>query len=155
MYIIGNAEQLASASKMWRTVINDLAADNAVGPGFPISCHRHKEVVYVDQPGRLALVSPDGESNYATAILIIGGCNPPCDGQLGQCGHRCRRKVSTFYETTLDPTADNLQCHADDAFTLGVGTRASFVALTIAGTARYYMRTLCFPAATLQMFSGV
>lgn len=79
MYILGNAEQLAEASDMWRSVVNDLADQDAVGPGFPISCKRHGQVVYIDAPGKLPLMSPNG------------GCNKPCDKILIKCGHKCTR----------------------------------------------------------------
>lgn len=79
MYILGNAEQLAAASDMWRSVVNDLADQDAVGPGFPIRCKRHEQVVYIDAPGKLPLVSPNG------------GCNKPCDKTLIKCGHKCTR----------------------------------------------------------------
>lgn len=79
MYILGNAEQLAGASDMWRSVVNDLADQGAVGPGFPICCKRHGQVVFIDAPGKLPLVSPNG------------GCNQPCDKTLVKCGHKCTR----------------------------------------------------------------
>lgn len=79
MYILGNAEQLAEGSDMWRSVVNDLADQDAVGPGFPICCKRHGQVVYIDAPGKLPLMSPNG------------GCNKPCDKILIKCGHKCTR----------------------------------------------------------------
>jgi len=58
---------MAARSEMWSSVINELADLDAVGPGFPIACARHKEVIIVDQPGRLELVSPDG--TYVLSFL--------------------------------------------------------------------------------------
>lgn len=61
MYILGNADQLAARSDMWRTIINELDADGAVGPALPISCKRHREITLVDTPDMLKMASPDGE----------------------------------------------------------------------------------------------
>ncbi|KAJ3544380.1 hypothetical protein NM688_g5751 [Phlebia brevispora] len=85
LFILGNAKDLASRSKMWRTVINLLEKDDGVGNGFPIICHRHPEDVQcVSKPGQLPRIAPDG------------GCLRQCDARLG-CGHMCPFK-----------------CHSDD-----------------------------------------
>lgn len=62
MYILGNAHNLASKSKMWRSVIEELEKDDAVGDGLPVSCHQHPEhVQLISQPGQLPLFAPDGQ----------------------------------------------------------------------------------------------
>ncbi|CUA71425.1 NFX1-type zinc finger-containing protein 1 [Mus musculus] [Rhizoctonia solani] len=85
MYIFGNAPELAQGSNMWATVLQELHQAGNIGTGLPISCQRHPDYVeWVDQPGRLPIVSPDG------------GCLRPC-AELLPCGHVCPFK-----------------CHSDD-----------------------------------------
>ncbi|KDQ57638.1 hypothetical protein JAAARDRAFT_270513 [Jaapia argillacea MUCL 33604] len=85
LFILGNGTNMASRSKMWRAVMEELEKNNAVGHGFPIVCHRHPDVVeYVGNPGELPRIAPDG------------GCLKPCDSKL-KCGHLCPYK-----------------CHSDD-----------------------------------------
>ncbi|KAF8210466.1 P-loop containing nucleoside triphosphate hydrolase protein [Mycena galopus ATCC 62051] len=80
LFILGNAPQLASRSRMWREVIEQLEDVDCVGPAFPIACHRHPdEVKQVSEPGRLVLFAPDG------------GCLQPCNYRL-KCGHVCHYK---------------------------------------------------------------
>lgn len=61
MYILGNAEQLASASPMWATIVKELSDHDAIGPGFPIACDNHDYAQIINEPGMLPLVSPDGK----------------------------------------------------------------------------------------------
>ncbi|KAJ7647110.1 hypothetical protein FB45DRAFT_821739 [Roridomyces roridus] len=85
LFILGNAAQLASRSKMWQTVTEELSAANCLGPAFPVACSRHPDSVeLISQPGKLPLFAPDG------------GCLRPCDYRL-KCGHTC-----------------NYKCHSDD-----------------------------------------
>ncbi|QRV96757.1 Zinc finger, NF-X1-type [Ceratobasidium sp. AG-Ba] len=85
LYIFGNAPELARGSSMWATVLQELHANESIGTALPISCSQHPDYVqWVDQPGVIPVISPDG------------GCLRPCDAMLG-CGHRCPFK-----------------CHADD-----------------------------------------
>ncbi|KAJ7091139.1 hypothetical protein C8R44DRAFT_817142 [Mycena epipterygia] len=80
LFILGNASQLASRSKMWRDVIEELENADCVGNAFPVSCHRHPDTVeLVSQPGKLPLFAPDG------------GCLKPCNYRL-KCGHVCHYK---------------------------------------------------------------
>jgi len=61
LYILGNAPILSSKSQMWGSVIEELEAQQLVGPAFPIVCHQHPEnVEYVSEPGRLRQIAPDG-----------------------------------------------------------------------------------------------
>jgi hypothetical protein len=47
---------------MWSTVVKELHASGSVGSALPISCYQHPEYVeHVDQPGKLEIISPDGE----------------------------------------------------------------------------------------------
>ncbi|KAF8128159.1 hypothetical protein EV363DRAFT_1585143 [Boletus edulis] len=85
LYIFGNAENLSAKSKMWRTIIEELDAQDALGPALPVACHRHSDTVeYVSSPGQLSRIAPDG------------GCMEQCDTLL-KCGHLCPFK-----------------CHCDD-----------------------------------------
>ncbi|CCO36196.1 NFX1-type zinc finger-containing protein 1 [Rhizoctonia solani AG-1 IB] len=62
LYIFGNAPELARSSRMWSTVVKELHASGSVGSALPISCYQHPEYVeHVDQPGKLEIISPDGE----------------------------------------------------------------------------------------------
>lgn len=62
LFILGNAFNLASESRMWRTIIEELQRDDAVGTALPIVCQRHPDnVVYVREPGQLARLAPDGK----------------------------------------------------------------------------------------------
>lgn len=91
LYILGNAAQLASKSRMWRGVIEQLEAVESIGTAFPIACQRHPTAVeYVSMPGQLPQFAPDG------------GCLRPCDARL-KCGHVCSYK-----------------CHPDDPNHLAV-----------------------------------
>ncbi|KAJ6587167.1 hypothetical protein DFH09DRAFT_248112 [Mycena vulgaris] len=80
LFILGNAAQLASRSKMWRDVIEELENMDCLGSAFPVSCHRHPDTVeLISQPGKLPLFAPDG------------GCLEPCNYRL-KCGHVCHYK---------------------------------------------------------------
>ncbi|KAI9456882.1 hypothetical protein HD554DRAFT_1839076 [Boletus coccyginus] len=85
LYIFGNAENLSSRSRMWRSILEELDAQDALGPALPVACHRHRErVEFVSSPGQLSRIAPDG------------GCMEQCD-MLLKCGHLCPFK-----------------CHCDD-----------------------------------------
>ncbi|KAH0839427.1 hypothetical protein J3R83DRAFT_202 [Lanmaoa asiatica] len=85
LYIFGNADNLSSRSRMWRSIIEELDAQDGLGPGLPVACHRHRnKVEYVSRPGQLSRIAPDG------------GCMEQCDTLL-KCGHLCPFK-----------------CHCDD-----------------------------------------
>ncbi|KAG8792975.1 hypothetical protein FRC12_004344, partial [Ceratobasidium sp. 428] len=85
MYIFGNAPELAKGSEMWATVLQELHQSESIGKGLPITCQRHPDYVrWVEQPGMLPIVSPDG------------GCLRSCAEPL-PCGHVCPFK-----------------CHSDD-----------------------------------------
>ncbi len=62
MYILGNADQLASSSSaMWRSIVTELEKTDTIGPALPIACYRHQEVKLIDTPGQLEREAPDGE----------------------------------------------------------------------------------------------
>jgi hypothetical protein len=48
---------------MWRSVIEQLEAVDAVGDAFPVACHQHPDDVhFIGQPGELPRFAPDGMS---------------------------------------------------------------------------------------------
>ena len=103
LYIMGNANDLASKSSMWKTVIDVLDEQGSLGPAFPISCWKHpEEQNYVSAPGMLPQFAPDGKNIITTSYYLLfnrefeGGCLRPCAEPL-KCGHVCPYK-----------------CHSDD-----------------------------------------
>ncbi|KAF8748917.1 P-loop containing nucleoside triphosphate hydrolase protein [Rhizoctonia solani] len=63
MYIFGNAPELARASDMWATILQELHQSGSIGDGLPITCHRHPDYVeWVKQPGRLPIVDACGHA---------------------------------------------------------------------------------------------
>ena len=64
MFILGNAGNLSSRSRMWRSIIDELEDEDAVGEALQVVCHRHPDSVkYVSEPGQLPDFAPDGKSN--------------------------------------------------------------------------------------------
>jgi hypothetical protein len=64
LLILGNAHNLSSRSPMWKSVIEQLEAVDAVGDGFPVACHQHPDDVrYIKEPGELPRFAPDGTSS--------------------------------------------------------------------------------------------
>ena len=120
---MGNAPQLASRSKMWRTVIGDLEKMDAIGMGWPLACALHShEHLSASAIGDVVRVAPDGEyvtmsemGVYLTrqeAARDRGTCESdfawmhfsyPSEIDM-PCGHRCPRKVYSLYTT---PIAEN------------------------------------------------
>ncbi|KAG9309778.1 hypothetical protein JVU11DRAFT_10152 [Chiua virens] len=91
LYIFGNAENLSSKSSMWRSILEELDAQDALGPALPVACHQHPDKEeFVSRPGQLSRIAPDG------------GCMEQCDTLL-KCGHLCPFK-----------------CHCDDPKHLAV-----------------------------------
>ncbi|GAA5831211.1 hypothetical protein JCM5353_007381 [Sporobolomyces roseus] len=77
MFLFGDAELLASKSKMWDSIIEQLEETDSVSPRIPARCENHPELEFVvDRPGKLPEVSPEG------------GCFARCDSKLS-CGHSC------------------------------------------------------------------
>ncbi|KAH6914275.1 hypothetical protein BKA70DRAFT_1558250 [Coprinopsis sp. MPI-PUGE-AT-0042] len=91
LFILGNRNLLASKSRMWRTVLEELEQNDSIAHGFPVACFRHPHFEQlISKPGELPSVAPDG------------GCLQPCDARL-ECGHVCPYK-----------------CHPDDQNHLSV-----------------------------------
>jgi hypothetical protein len=57
---------------MWRSVIDELENEQAVGDAFPVVCHQHPEAIeYVSKPGVLPRIAPDGESCSYIGITLV------------------------------------------------------------------------------------
>jgi hypothetical protein len=101
LFILGNALNLTSRSHMWRSVIEELEQNNAVGEAFSVVCQRHPDIIeYVKEPGKLPRLAPDGRCPVIFQLRLglsvwKGGCLMPCDSRL-KCGHLCPYKVGNF-----------------------------------------------------------
>ncbi|QRV86468.1 Zinc finger, NF-X1-type [Ceratobasidium sp. AG-Ba] len=77
LYILGNAPELATASKMWATVLQELDSKNLIGQGFPIACSRHPDYIRaIDHPDMFAVHAPD-----AMQLPIIMRSYMPLQGE--------------------------------------------------------------------------
>jgi hypothetical protein len=57
---------------MWRSVVDELQNEHAVGDAFPVVCHQHPEAIeYVSKPGVLPRIAPDGKSSSCTGITLV------------------------------------------------------------------------------------
>lgn len=76
LYCIGNFDCLAEKSQLWKDLVHNLAAQNAIGSELEIYCQKHT----------------DYKTNVASkndfAQVPEGGCNRPCGSRL-PCGHVC------------------------------------------------------------------
>ncbi|KAF8588736.1 hypothetical protein K439DRAFT_1651802 [Ramaria rubella] len=89
LYIMGNAENLASRSPMWRSILNVLDEQGSLGSAFPMSCPKHPDDRHdISAPGMLPQHAPDG------------GCLRPCAEAL-LCGHVCPYKCHSDDENHL------------------------------------------------------
>jgi len=71
LFIIGNALNLASRSNMWRTVIDELEQNDAVGEAFSVVCQRHPDIIeYVSEPGKLPRLAPDGTCPFNLQLRL-------------------------------------------------------------------------------------
>ena len=71
MYVMGNASDLKSRSKMWNDVISELEKQGCVGNAFPVRCNRHPDRVdHISEAGQLPRISPDG------TFVSYALCNP-------------------------------------------------------------------------------
>ncbi len=73
MYILGNATNLSSRSKMWREVVEELRKRDCLGSALPVACQRHpQKVEFVSKPGQLPRIAPDGKFPFPLNILPNG-----------------------------------------------------------------------------------
>jgi AAA domain len=62
LYVMGKANDLASQSPMWKTIIDILDKRGSLGTGFPISCANHPEEQHtISAPGMIPQYCPDGK----------------------------------------------------------------------------------------------
>ncbi|KAG9089663.1 hypothetical protein FRC06_001443 [Ceratobasidium sp. 370] len=112
LYILGNAPELATASKMWATVLQELDSKGLVGSGFPIACSRHPDYVRsVQNPEMFAIHAPDG---LTLKELGVGDSLDERTITLA-CQH-------TFTVETLDGVAELNKFYAQDANSKWVST---------------------------------
>ncbi|BEJ11583.1 hypothetical protein CspHIS471_0200430 [Cutaneotrichosporon sp. HIS471] len=98
MYILGNADQLASSSEMWRTIIHELEDEDAIGAGFPIACKLHQEIKIIGEPGVLNMVSPDVASAMPmTSSTSMFAASRGADASTS----RAATRASAFAQTTV------------------------------------------------------
>lgn len=74
LYIFGNAENLASKSRMWHSIIEELEAQDGLGTALPVACHRHRDKVeYISRPGQLSRIAPDGGYHQTFSLIVLYG----------------------------------------------------------------------------------
>ncbi|KAG8790256.1 hypothetical protein FRC12_012372 [Ceratobasidium sp. 428] len=77
LYIFGNAPELARGSRMWATVLQELHTSESIGTALPISCSQHPDYIqWVNQPGVIPIVSPDGGCLQPCAALLTYAHSP-------------------------------------------------------------------------------
>lgn len=55
---------------MWRSILEELQANNAVGAALPVACFRHPDKLHrISRPGQLPQVAPDGEPDTQKCSL--------------------------------------------------------------------------------------
>jgi hypothetical protein len=66
---------------MWRSVIDELTENDAVGEAFPVTCARHPDAMeLVSVPGRLPYIAPDGRcfilsfDSLLNVTMKVGAC---------------------------------------------------------------------------------
>ena len=79
LYCIGNFSQLKKHSKLWKDILDDLGAKNAIADSLQLVCKKHKNVTNVSK---------------ASEFNPLGGCNMPCAVRL-PCGHACDKQCHT------------------------------------------------------------
>ena len=78
-YCVGNFSLLQKASKLWKSIIDDLKASERVGESLPLQCVTHKEITEVTCARDFDKVSD-------------GGCEQRCNIRLPDCNHVCQSK---------------------------------------------------------------
>jgi hypothetical protein len=54
---------------MWRSILEELDAQDGLGPALPVACHRHRDKVeYVSSPGQLSRIAPDGKCHQSFLV---------------------------------------------------------------------------------------
>ncbi|XP_044270386.1 NFX1-type zinc finger-containing protein 1-like [Tribolium madens] len=75
-YLMGNMNQLCTASQLWREIHKTFQRQNAIGPHLALRCQVHPDKVTYVASGKDFL------------NISEGGCNQKCGADL-VCGHQC------------------------------------------------------------------
>ncbi|XP_055532191.1 NFX1-type zinc finger-containing protein 1-like [Wyeomyia smithii] len=75
LYIVGNMDLLAAASKTWESIRLQLEAHSAIGSVLELMCEQHQSIMEVEQP--------EDFTKYS-----FGGCQDVCR-VVKPCGHQC------------------------------------------------------------------
>ncbi|GMK56414.1 hypothetical protein CspeluHIS016_0302540 [Cutaneotrichosporon spelunceum] len=114
MYIFGNADQLASGSEMWRTIIHELEDEGAIGPGIPanIFCWQLENLSAVRCKTPMSKLLPFCEHSAmvechredladvvcsARCAESMGCCNQLCGGRCHSCRSLTKAKDAKRY----------------------------------------------------------
>eukprot|EP00919_Chromeraceae_sp_WS-2016_P019119 GHVR01045534.1.p1 GENE.GHVR01045534.1~~GHVR01045534.1.p1 ORF type:complete len:1618 (+),score=201.19 GHVR01045534.1:20-4873(+) len=85
LFIVGNADLLASHGKDWNIVIRRLIEANAVGTSLPLGCQQHPDMTAV------AASAEDFDR-----VAPLGGCTRWCNRIMETCGHVCPKLCHNF-----------------------------------------------------------
>ena len=104
LYIVGNMYELASASKVWRSIQSLLMESEMISESIQLFCKIHKKptkIVQVPQDFE-NLANNRGCDDKCNAVLTCGHiCDLPChvedrahSGELGRCKRNCEKSCS-------------------------------------------------------------
>ncbi|KAL3859443.1 hypothetical protein ACJMK2_009663 [Sinanodonta woodiana] len=77
-YVIGNFQLLLKYSDLWRKIVTSLQGTHEIGTHLSLGCQVH---------GTTINVACDEDFNQSPD----GGCKLPCNAELPNCQHRCKR----------------------------------------------------------------
>ncbi|CAG5123275.1 unnamed protein product [Candidula unifasciata] len=92
LFVIGNFQQLALKSTLWRNIVHTAKEDHVFGVGMKMVCRNHNHITYIVNPEDFAKEVPEG------------GCLRPCEATL-PCGHTCTRLCHSS-----DPNHETSKC---------------------------------------------
>jgi hypothetical protein len=73
-FIVLITQQLASSTPMWSSVVQQLEKRKQLGIAIPIRCNNHpSQVTWIQSPGQIQLVTPDGELESSPLSYEIDG----------------------------------------------------------------------------------
>lgn len=78
-YVIGNFKHLASCSKLWFNIVNDLEKEKMIGKILNVCCQSH--------PAKMTSITKTTDFDNC----LNGGCDETCSQRL-ECGHKCEQK---------------------------------------------------------------
>jgi len=89
LFVMGNANLLASKNELWRTVLDILKKQSCIGRYLTLQCQNH--------PAKYTIVTKESDFKNAQD----GGCNQLC-GQTLACGHTCPRFCHPYSHDQLE-----------------------------------------------------